>query len=603
VSRLLFVAGLDPASEAVFRHLTGEWAEAQAGIERRGREGVAETRVCSLWTGPAPAVADRLSGSPVVVYAAGARSPGSPGSGRPPVDLADAETVLAAAAAAGCRLVLVSSTEVYAPHHHHPGLVAEERAGAPAGAAGAAWLALEEAAARIAGAAGVPLTVLRAAPVPVPGGQDPWSRLLARPLVPTVAGFDPSLQLLAPEDLARVVAVAAASATSGTFNVVPDGTVPVHRAVRLAGGRRLPVPFGGRKRLRYPWTAGGERARAELGFVAAVSSAEVAARFSGTPPHPDPLPRDRGRGHLPPPCGVEALKEVDRSGSRGVDPGWEWGREGLDPFGMDRGYVERWGRRLFRFLHDRYWRIEVRGLEHVPRSGRGVLTGVHRGFMPFDGVMALHLLARECGRYPRFLLHPTLTKLPFLADFMTKLGGVLACQENADWVLERDGLLGIFPEGIRGAFTPYRRAYRLGKFGRDEYVRMALRNRAPILPFVTVGSAEIFPVVARLDWGWWKRLTEWPCFPIAPPFPLLPVPLPSKWHTRFLEPLHVEELHGPEAADDPEVVRAISRTVRARMEAAIAEMLARRRSVFFGSVFEERDARLPGAGARREEAL
>ena len=296
-------------------------------------------------------------------------------------------------------------------------------------------------------------------------------------------------------------------------------------------------------------------------------------------------------------------EEVDRSGSRGVDPGWEWGAEGLDPFGMDRGYVERWGRRLFRFLHDRYWRIEVRGLEHVPRSGRGVLTGVHRGFMPFDGVMALHLLARECGRYPRFLLHPTLTKLPFLTDFMTKLGGVLACRENADWVLERGGLLGIFPEGIRGAFTPYRRAYRLGKFGRDEYVRMALRNRAPILPFVTVGSAEIFPILGRIDWGWLKRYTEWPFLPIAPPFPLLPVPLPSKWHTRFLEPLHVEELHGPEAADDPEVVRAISRTVRARMAAAIAEMLARRRSVFFGSVFEEREARLPAAGARRGEAL
>jgi hypothetical protein len=43
--------------------------------------------------------------------------------------------------------------------------------------------------------------------------------------------------------------------------------------------------------------------------------------------------------------------------------------------------------------------------------------------------------------------------------------------------------------------------------------------------------------------------------------------------------------------------------VRARMEAAIAEMLARRRSVFFGSVFEEREARLSAAGARREEAL
>jgi 1-acyl-sn-glycerol-3-phosphate acyltransferase len=259
---------------------------------------------------------------------------------------------------------------------------------------------------------------------------------------------------------------------------------------------------------------------------------------------------------------------------------------------MDPEYIERRGRDLFRFLHDVYWRVEVRGLEHVPRTGRAVLAGVHRGFMPFDGVMALHLLVRETGRYPRFLLHPTLVKFPFLSDFMARLGGVPACRENAERILAREGMVAIFPEGIRGAFTPYRRAYRLGRFGRDEYVRIALRSGAPIVPFVTVGSAEIFPIVGRLDWGWWKRLTEWPYFPIAPPFPLLPVPLPSKWHTRFLEPLDVAERHGPKDAEDPEVVRFLSREVRRRMADAIAGMLARRRSVFYGSVFE----RVPSQG-------
>jgi 1-acyl-sn-glycerol-3-phosphate acyltransferase len=253
---------------------------------------------------------------------------------------------------------------------------------------------------------------------------------------------------------------------------------------------------------------------------------------------------------------------------------------------MDPEYIARYDGHLFRFLHDLWWRVEHRGVEHVPEEGAGVLTGVHRGFMPYDGVMALHLLVRERGRYPRFLIHPTLVKQPFLADFMTRLGGVPACRENADWVLSRGGLVGVFPEGIRGAFTPYRRAYKLGKFGRDEYVRMALRNRVPIYPFVTVGSAEIFPIVGRIDWKWWKRVSEWPYLPIAPPFPLLPVPLPSKWHTRFLEPIHVEREHGPEAADDPRAVKAIGREVRRRMKAAIDGMLARRRRVFWGTVFE-----------------
>jgi hypothetical protein len=51
--------------------------------------------------------------------------------------------------------------------------------------------------------------------------------------------------------------------------------------------------------------------------------------------------------------------------------------------------------------------------------------------------------------------------------------------------------------------------------------------------------------------------------------------------------LHIENRYPPEAADDPEVVSAISREVRSRMEQAIGEMLRRRQSIFFGSIFED----------------
>ena len=253
----------------------------------------------------------------------------------------------------------------------------------------------------------------------------------------------------------------------------------------------------------------------------------------------------------------------------------------FDDFGMDPDYIRRHCRQLFHLLHEYYWRVEVDGMHHVPRVGRGVLVGMHRGFMPFDGVMALYALVRRLDRIPRFLIHPSLTKFPFLADFMAKLGGIMACQENGDYVLQRDELLGVFPEGIRGAFTMYKRAYTLGKFGRDEYVRMALRNRAPILPFVTVGSAEIYPILGRVNWAWFKRYTEWPFLPVTNP-----VPLPTKWHTRFLPPMHIEERYPPEAAEDPTIVRTISVEVRQRMQATIDEMLLRRRSVFSGSIFD-----------------
>jgi 1-acyl-sn-glycerol-3-phosphate acyltransferase len=335
--------------------------------------------------------------------------------------------------------------------------------------------------------------------------------------------------------------------------------VPLRVALRLAGVRSLPLGLTGvggeLDYLRHNWTISGARIERELGFVPQTTSAAAVLAAFGNASAVAPEP---------------------------------------DDFGLDPGYIARYERTLFRFLHDLYWRIEIQGIENVPREGRAVLTGVHRGFMPWDGVMALVAVHRATGRIPRFLIHPCLVKPPFLANYMTKLGGIVANQENADWVL-REGLLGMFPEGIHGAFRMYRNVYKLGKLGRDEYVKMALRNRAPIVPFVTVGSAEIYPIWGRLDWKWVKRQTEWLFLPLGPNFPFPGLPLPSKWHTRFLEPIPVQEKYGPEAAEDPAIVRQISREVRALMQAAIDDMLARRKSIFRGSIFKG----TPGSPGRR----
>src|SRR5439155_25360799 len=193
--------------------------------------------------------------------------------------------------------------------------------------------------------------------------------------------------------------------------------------------------------LRYAATISGDRFARERGFVASRSSARAVAEFVNAAPPP---------------------------------PGFD---ERFDPFGQDKQYIDAYGRTLFTLLSRYYWRIETDGIEALPAAGPGVLAGPHRGFMPFDGVMLLHLAVRERRRYPRFLIHPSLVKFPFLFDFMTKLGGIPACRENADWILRQGEIAGIFPEGIHGAFTSYRDAYRLGKFGRDEFVKIALRGR------------------------------------------------------------------------------------------------------------------------------
>ena len=490
-------------------------------------------------------------------------------------DLAEAKRVFAACAPTGLAMVIVlSSAMVYGADPYNPGLMAESRVPLrrDKNPIGSQWSTLEALAEEHVGQqADTILTILRPAAVPVHGGTDYFSRVFRRRLVPTLPLHDPPLQLLSPDDLAQAVCCAVERSTGGVFNVAPDGVIPFRVALRMAGATRLPVsrlvqraarrvltalglayPSDQLEYIRHSWTVSNEKIKRELGFVPERSSiAALLETLNGQASEPWSDPAK---------CPT------------------------FDDFGMDLTYTEAKRRTLFTFLHDYYWRVEVKGIEHVPRQGRAVLAGVHRGFMPFDGVMTFHVVAREVGRYMRFLIHPCLIKTPFPLNF-PKLGCLKVCQENADYVLQHDELLGFYPEGIQGAFRYYRDAYRLGKFGRDEYVKFALRNRAPIVPFVTVGNAEIFPVVAKFKWRWWKEKSLWPYFPIAPPFPLVPLPLPTKWHTQFLEPLHVERQYPPEAANDAATVRAIGQEVRTRMQDTIDEMLARRQSIFFGSIF------------------
>lgn len=493
--------------------------------------------------------------------------------GAPP-DPERAEAQFRGLAEGGAQSILVvSSAFVFPPRHPHPGMVDEARPplrGANATADG--WAALELAGRRVKEAhPSIIHATVRPAATPTPDGDDYFSRLLRGRWGATCVGHDPSIQLLSADDLGRALASIVEAGSAGVFHVVPSSVVPVHKALALARTLRVPLPawlqrmgrfvlrglglapWADAERLRYSSTVSGRRIEETLGFKPHLSSAEVAATFGG-------------QRFAPETSGSPAFA--------------------FDPYGQDKQYIGWLHRTIMGFLHNVWWRVEVSGIENVPRQGGGVLTGVHRGFMPFDGTMLLYDAVKQRDRYPRFLIHPNLQKEAFLADFITRQGGVIACRQNADWVLQRGELLGFFPEGVEGAFSYYWVAHRLcADFGRDEFVKTALRNRVPIIPFVTVGNVEMFPMVAKFDWEWWKQMTGWPCFPIAPPFPLLPIPLPTKWHTLILEPLHTEETYGPEAASDEQIVAKIGNEVRMRLQAAIDDMRARRRWIFFGSIF------------------
>jgi len=261
-----------------------------------------------------------------------------------------------------------------------------------------------------------------------------------------------------------------------------------------------------------------------------------------------------------------------------------WHSEETDEFGADRRFSETLDP-VLDFLYAMWWRVEATGTENVPADGPGLIVANHSGVLPYDGLMIQLAIRHEhpAKRVCRMLALDMFALLPVLAPMLAKSGSVRANPENAERLLRRGELLGVFPEGVKGVGKYFRERYKLARFGRGGFIRIALRTGAPIIPCAVVGAEEIHPVVAKADWV--GRPIGLPYFPLTPTFPWLGplgvLPLPTKWSIDFGEPIDLEG-HGADDADDPILVNRMSEKVRSTIQRMVDGRLARRRSVWFG---------------------
>jgi 1-acyl-sn-glycerol-3-phosphate acyltransferase len=253
----------------------------------------------------------------------------------------------------------------------------------------------------------------------------------------------------------------------------------------------------------------------------------------------------------------------------------------VDEFGMDEVVLKR-ARPLFDFLYDRYWRIELAGLEHLPEQGPCLLVANHSGLLPYDGLMLAHAIERahSSGERPRFFVADWLMTLPFVQPYLARLGGVRACRENAERLLGAGRFVLVFPEGVKGAAKVFRERYRLKRFGRGGVIRVALESGAPLIPVGIVGAEEAHPILFR-----WRPPLRFglPFVPVTPTFPLLgplgALPLPSKWLIRIGAPLRLDRL-GPDDVHDELLLSRLTEDLRAGIQSLVDACLRERESVW-----------------------
>jgi 1-acyl-sn-glycerol-3-phosphate acyltransferase len=143
----------------------------------------------------------------------------------------------------------------------------------------------------------------------------------------------------------------------------------------------------------------------------------------------------------------------------------------------------------------RAYRIRIEGLHNLPFNGPGVVAANHISFL--DSLVIPLVIPRRVtylakaeywDSWKTRWFFDLVGQIPVRRDDSAKAQAALAAGMR---VLERGGLLGIYPEGTR---SPDGCLYR----GKTGVARMALAANAPVIPVGLIGTREIMSKEAKL---------------------------------------------------------------------------------------------------------
>lgn len=246
----------------------------------------------------------------------------------------------------------------------------------------------------------------------------------------------------------------------------------------------------------------------------------------------------------------------------------------VDPYGLDPIHVENW-KALLSFLYRQYFKVECYGTSNIPDHERAMLVPNHGGILPYDILMLMYALKYEHSghRTLRPLIEDELFYFPHIGTFLNRQGCVRASKENAEELLRANNLIAVFPEGAKGLLKLHKDRYRLERFGRGGFIKVASATQTPIIPTAIYGCEDVTPIRSKLPL---PKTLALDYLPMSQRFfflgPLGLIPKRVKWKIVFGKPIVIK----PDMMSDSISLRDLNETIREKIQSMLDDLISLR---------------------------
>jgi 1-acyl-sn-glycerol-3-phosphate acyltransferase len=286
----------------------------------------------------------------------------------------------------------------------------------------------------------------------------------------------------------------------------------------------------------------------------------------------------------------DAIDTLDGRVQSIVDRGRRGSLDERDPAFIEQAV--RWAGPLI----DTYFRGEVRNIDRIPETGPVLCVGNHSGGLvtPDTWVFAIHFYRHFGIHRPSYALaHNLVMGAPVIGEMVRAMGSLPADPESARAALRAGASVLVYPGGDEDVFRSWHDRNRISLARRTGFVRLALQERVPIAPIVSVGGHETALVlgdgrrIARVLGLERFRIKSMPLV-VAPPWGVSPgdllfhLPLPAKITVEVGELIDFQAEFGDLDPRDPEVIWAGYHLVERRMQAILDRLAAERRLPVLG---------------------